>query len=232
MRYTLAYGEFVGRCEEVLLLVKRAAAIERSKTALARGKEIDALCRGALVLLSSHVEAYIKELGESLLDAIFVRQVCRSKLSSSFFYHCSRAHIEKIRDASDIETISADIFDFIQTGSDIWKKTGGMPRSVDAEAFNFGFANPKFERIKKYLGRFGYTSLRHDMNRALKADCVLIIGNLDQIVDIRNAIAHGEASAKKTPSEVKDFVMSAKTFCRTVDAKFSSWCSVNICPIR
>lgn len=231
-RYSAAYGEFVGRCREVQLLVKRAAAIERSKTAFSQGSEIDALCRGAVVLLSSHIEAYVKELGECLLDAIFSKKVCRSKLSDSFFYHASKASLDKIRDGSEPDRISTEVFDFIGHDADIWSRFGKLPRQIDAEQFNIGFANPKFDKVRKYLGRFGYGSLRHDINQALKADAVVVVGNLDQIVDVRNAIAHGEASAKKTPTEVRSLVASATIFCRTVDSAFGDWCRGNICPIR
>jgi hypothetical protein len=231
-RYSVAYGEFVSRCDEVLILVRRARTIERSKEAFQRGQEIDALCRGALVLLSSHIEAYVKELGECLLDAIFTKSVCRSKLSASFFYHASKVVLDKIRDTGEPERISSDVFEFIRSDADLWSKVGALPRPVDAEQFNLGFANPKFEKIKKYLSRFGYGTLRHDMNRILRADAVVVVGNLDQIVDIRNAIAHGEASAKKTPSEVRTLIMSATTFCRTLDSGFGDWCRDNICPIR
>jgi RiboL-PSP-HEPN len=231
-RYSTAYGEFVQRCDEVLILVRRAAAIERSKSAFSKGKEIDALCRGALVLLSSHVEAYIKEVGESLLDAIYVKEVCRSKLSTSFFYYTSKIAIDRVRSDNDPEKISIETFHFVEQNSSIWQRTGALPRQIDADEFNLGFANPKFEKVKKYLARFGYTSLRHDINRTLKADALVVIGNLDQIVDIRNAIAHGEASATKTPSEVKSLVKSATIFCRTVDSGFGDWCKMNVCSIR
>lgn len=231
-RYSTAYGEFVSRGNEVLILVKRAAAIERSKFAFSKGDEIDALCRGALVLLSSHIEAYIKELGECLLDAVFAKEVCRSKLATAFSYHASKASLDKIREANEPGRISADVFEFVDKDLAIWSKMGHLPRPIDSEQFNIGFANPKFEKVRKYLSRFGYTALRHDINRALRADAVVVIGNLDQIVDIRNAIAHGEASATKTPSEVRALVQSATTFCRTVDMVFGNWTRDNICPIR
>lgn len=231
-RYSSAYSEFLNRSDEVMLLVRQAAKIERSKDAFERGKEIDALCRGALVLLSSHLEAYVKELGESLLDAIFTKRVCRSKLSNSFFYFATRNNLDKIRVDSDPEQISTETFNFVEQSAVIWQRSGCLPNPVDNDVFNKGFANPKFEKIRKYLARFGYQSLRHDINRILRADAVVVIGNIDQIVDVRNAIAHGEASAKRTPAEVRSLVGSAIVFCRTVDSSFGTWCSSNICSIR
>ena len=67
-RYTKVYGEFTMRLNEVHLLRKKAGALNRGALALRRGPEISALCRGAVVLLSSHIEAYVKELGSGPID--------------------------------------------------------------------------------------------------------------------------------------------------------------------
>lgn len=231
-QFTSAYSSYLQRCDEVLILVRKAARIERARSALKHGREIDALCRGSLVLLSSHVEAYVKELGECLLDALVGKGVCRSKISDPFFYHASRVTLEDIRKETDPQKLSENVFSFLNTDSPLWSKVGVFPRAIDSEQFNRGFSNPKFDKVQRYLARFGYHGLRHDLNVALKADGVVTISKLDQIVDIRNAIAHGEASATRTPSEVAELVDSAKTFCRAVDAAFTNWCWVTYCPIR
>lgn len=61
-RYTTAYSSLVRRIGEVDLLVSIAAKKEL-EDAIIHHQEIDALCRGAIVLLSSHLEAFIKDLG-------------------------------------------------------------------------------------------------------------------------------------------------------------------------
>lgn len=231
-RYTAAYSEFVGRCDEVLILVKRASQLERSKMAFSYGAEIDALCRGAIVLLSSHVEAYVKELGECALDAIFNRGVCRSKLSPRLFFYASKGWLDRLQDVNEPEKVSAEVFGFLSGDAELWVRSGPLPKPIDAEEFSRGFANPKFEKVRKFLGRFGYDGLRHHINRSLGRDAILAVSNLDQIVDTRNAIAHGEASATKTPGEVKLLVASARQLCRTVDDGFSGWCRTEMCSIK
>ena len=114
--------------------------------------------------------------------------------------------------------ILAEVFHFVKNGAAVWDVTGAMPYPIDVEEFNIGFSNPKFDKVKRYLARFGYINLRRDINRMLKEDALVMLGNLDQIVDMRNEIAHGEASAT--------------VFCRTVDTGFGDWCKNNICTIR
>jgi hypothetical protein len=231
-RFTSAYSSYVERSDEVLILVRKASQIERSKEAFHRGREIDALCRGSIVLLSSHLEAYVKELGECLLDALFKKAVCRSKLHRPFFYHASRQALDRIRKDTEPQKISEGVFDFVGRESSLWAVEGSLPRAIDSEQFNKGFSNPKFDKIQNYLGRFGYQSLRHDLNVALKKDCAATVANIDQIVETRNSIAHGEASATRTPAEVKEMVHSAQIFCRTIDASFAAWCKTSLCAIR
>jgi hypothetical protein len=124
------------------------------------------------------------------------------------------------------------VFTFLVSESDIWQQSGPLPRPIDSQEFSIGFSNPKFDQIRKFLGRFGYDELRHYMNATHKDDAVLLIANIEQIVDTRNAIAHGESSATRTPKEVESHIVAAKAFCRTVDDGFAGWCKNNLCTLR
>ena len=62
-RYTPVYSSFCTRLDEVETL-RQFALIREREDPIGLRREINALCRGSVVLLSSHVEAYIKELGE------------------------------------------------------------------------------------------------------------------------------------------------------------------------
>jgi hypothetical protein len=231
-RYTPVYGEFSQRLGEVELLRKQAAKFERSKDSLRRGSEISALCRGAVVLLSSHIEAYVKELGEHTLDSIHAKCVCRSKLAPQFFYHVSKAKIEAIRSTSQPDKIAQHVQSFVDVETAFWSTTDPLPAPISSQAFNKGFSNPSFDKVNAYFGRFGHVRFRRDFFRCLGHDAQTTVNNLDQIVDTRNSIAHGEISATKTPSEVKQMIRTARIFCRTTDEVFGLWCKDNLCTIR
>lgn len=231
-RFTPIYGAFVSRLDEVQLLCRKASKLNSGVHAVRNGPEISALCRGSVVLLSSHIEAYIKELGEHTLDSIYNNRVCRSKLSAPFFYHISKEKLENIRIGSNPEKIATQTRSFLQTDSEMWKTTGHFPNPISAQLFNSGFSNPKFEKIKAYLGRFGYTEFRHDIYHKLGRDANVLISNIDQIVDSRNSIAHGDPNATKTPLELLEMIKTSKSFCRTVDELFATWCALSICKIR
>ncbi|MEW8329678.1 MAG: HEPN domain-containing protein [Candidatus Thiodiazotropha sp.] len=45
---------------------------------------------------------------------------------------------------------------------------------------------------------------------------------LNYLVDTRNKISHGDPSATKTPSEVKDMVSIVKKYCSETDSVFAT----------
>jgi hypothetical protein len=231
-RYTVVYGDFLDRLDEVNLLRSKAGRLARNKNAVACGAEIQALCRACIVLLSSHIEAYVKELGEHTLDKIYEKEVGRSKIAIQFFYHISKDKIENIKNGSNSEKIARNVHSFVSSDAAIWSTVGKFPVPISATDFNKGFSNPKFDKIKTYLSRFGYSEFRYEFFKTLGSSAQFMIGNLDQIVDTRNAIAHGDPSATKTPKEVEQMIDTAKSFCRYTDSLFSAWCGKNLCKIR
>lgn len=231
-RYTTVYGEFVSRIDEVSLLRRKAAALERSSSSLHKGPEISALCRAAVVLLSSHIEAYVKELGEHTLDSAHQKAVHRSKLAPQFFYYVSRERIENIRTSGQPETIANHVKALIDSDLMHWQGDGAIHGPIASQEFNAGFSNPKFDKVKSYFGRFGYTDFRKDFMRVLQHRGTLIEASLNTIVDTRNSIAHGDPAATNTPAEVKEMESVAKEFCRTVDLVFARWCKSALCSIR
>lgn len=231
-RYTHVYGEFVERLREIDILRVRAARLERSRQSYKYSQEIAALCRGGVVLLSSHIEAYVKELGEHAIDTMFQKGVCRSQLAPQFFYYVSRKKLEQIGASEDPAVVAQNVFKFISEHGHYWEATDPFRLPVLAQEFNSGFSNPAFKKVKSYLGRFGYSTFTADFDKYLTRDSRSTKDGLNQIVDARNAIAHGESSANKTPAELKYMMNTAKVFCRTTDTLFANWCSRQLCAVR
>lgn len=230
-RYTPAYVAFLARVEEVDTLRKRASFLERRDPVGCRS-EINGLSRACIVLLSSHVEGYVKEVGELALDTIHRKEISREHLARRFFYHVSPEFFAGVKDMSDPEKIAARVFSFLHQDAPYWGTTGPLPMQVDSERFNKGFSNPSFKKVKAYFGRFGYTNYEMDFYKALGAKAQATTNILNHLVDTRNNIAHGDISALKTPAEVQDMISLIKLFCRSSDDVFASWFRANICPIR
>jgi hypothetical protein len=230
-RFTAAYSSFAKRLGEVDALCKLARRKERAD-AIAHTTDISALCRGSVVLLSSHVEAFIKELGEIALDSLYSRAVGRTNLAPQFFYHISKSQISEIKNTADQEKIAEKIFEFFASEHPYWSKTGSFPTPIPTDRFNKGFSNPAYKKISAYFNRFGYTDYKSDLGKRLAGDYQPVINMVDHLVDTRNKIAHGDPEATKTPSEVKDMMGLVQKFCSNTDSVFAKWWRAKFCAIR
>lgn len=230
-RFTSAFSSFSNGIQEINLLISSAAQKER-KDPVRYYSEIRALCRGAIVLLTAHIEAYVKEVGEITLDAIHTKRVERAYLHPRLYYHISKNAIDEIQDTSDSEKIAEKIFSFINNDSQYWSRSGPFPIPIDSDRFNKGFSNPAFEKVAAYLGRFGHKTYKNELAKSLKANYAPTINTINHLVDTRNKIAHGDPNVTETPLDLKGIVKTAQLFCRTTDSVFASWCSKNICKIR
>lgn len=230
-RYTSAYSSFLDRMEEVEVL-RRSAAYKEKRDPVNCRNEINALCRGAIVLLCSHLEAFIKELGEVALDSLHDKSVSRTKMASRLYYHISKDIIDELRDTDNPDEIVGKVFAFIQSDLSFWSRNGPFPQPIAADRFNKGFSNPAFRKIRSYFGRFGYSEYSRDLASLLKAQYSPTINMVDHLVDTRNKIAHGDPAAIKTPSEVKDMIRLIRICCVSTDAVFATWCGATLCRIR
>ncbi len=230
-RYTECYINFQVRLEEIGLLLGFAAVKQRSSPVTAR-HEINALCRGAIVLLCAHLEAYVKELGELALESLHGNSVPRTRIASQFFFHLSKNFIEELRETSDPEKSAEKIFSFLAEEADLWSRDTPFPRPIPIERFNKGFSNPAFSKIRSYFSRFGYLDFNSDLAKRLKSRYVSVTNSVNHLVDTRNKIAHGDQDETKTPAEIRKLVSEVRFFCQSVDFLFSVWWRRNFCPIR
>ncbi|WP_299704594.1 MAE_28990/MAE_18760 family HEPN-like nuclease [uncultured Tateyamaria sp.] len=230
-RYTTAYSALVIRLGEVETLLRLAREFERENATI-NSQEINALCRGAIVLLCSHIEGYTKEVGELTLAKIYEHSVCRSKISNVVSYHASRDIISEIKDTSDADKLASKIVNFVERDLSIWGQTGPHPQPISEDRFNKSFSSPSFQKIASYISRFGYSEFKRDLNTKMKGDYLPAKNLIDHIVDIRNKIAHGDPVLSKTPTDLLETIPMVKRFCRTTDDLFAAWCKTNICSIR
>ena len=230
-QFTRAYSQLIVRLAEVAVLRRLGASYER-KDAIVCREEINALSRGAVVLLCSHLEAYVRELGEIALDSMAAKAIPRTKLASRVYYHISKDLLEEVRSTLDPEKAADKVFAFIDSDLEYWSKDGPFPRPVPVERFNRGFANPAFKKIAEYFNRFGYEGYQGDLRACLQANFQPTVTMVDHLVDTRNKIAHGDFAASKTPGEVKDMASMIQSFCRSTDAVFATWWGKSFCAIR
>ncbi|GJM45035.1 MAG: hypothetical protein DHS20C21_18770 [Gemmatimonadota bacterium] len=230
-QFTPAYSSLVKQLDEVETLRRLASESEKTDP-IGASKEINALCRSAVVLLCAHLEAYVRELGDVTLDSIHAKAVPRNAVSTRFYYHLSKDLLSEVRDTADHSRIALKVFEFIERDLASWSRTGPFPDPLSSERFNQGFANPAFKKVKKYFNRFGFAEYQQEMGATLQAHYQTTVNMIDHLVDTRNKIAHGDPNASKTPAEVQEMTETVRRFCRVTDQVFANWCRDQLCAIR
>lgn len=230
-RYTAAYSALVRRLDEIEALLSLARDASRRPTApnLVR---VAALCRGAVVLLSSHIEGYIEELGELALDRIVSRRVVKTSLDERFLFYCSRDLLGALRDSANPDKIAQQMQKILTRDSHVWDSSPHFTAPLDADRFSSGFSNPTTAKVVKYWRRFGYESYKSDVARVLAADYTPCWNMIDQVVEQRNRIAHGEQMSVGSPTDVADMLKLVRLFCRTTDEVVGRWFTSIRCSIR
>lgn len=235
-RYTKPYSDFKERLVEVDIL-RRLASNEEKKNEIVMGEKTKALTRGSIVLLCSHLEAYIKELGEVALDSLYENQVSRSKFSvesKRIYYYISKDIVDNLQDTSNTDKIVEKIFSLLNRDQKFWSEEGPFPETIPVDRFNQGFASPSFKKINKYFKRFGYTRYEGDLGSLLLGDFNSTVNAVNHLVNTRNKIAHGDPDtyAYMTPLELGDMIKTTTRFCRSTDDVFASWWKNRFCTIR
>ena len=230
-RYTSAYGEFVSRLEEVTTLIQLALSYERLDP-IGKRRQINAVCRGSVVLLCGRVEAYVGEVGELAWESMYEQQIGREGLPDRAYYYISKDLLDEICGAREPDRVADRGFAFINRDADYWSKAGPLAAPIPTERFSGGFGNPTFKRVKKYFNRFGYEEYGRDLASELRAQFQPTVAMVDHLVDTRNKVAHGDADIRKTPRELQQMVSIVKLFCRATDGVFATWWKGRYCAIR
>jgi len=231
-RFSLAYSGFLHRIKEIVALKQLAKRKSLETNGIVHPSLINTLCRAGVVLISSHLEGYIEELGEHALEQIHQKKVAKNKFSKSFRYHLVKRYVKSIRDTTDPEKLSDKIGVFISQWSDIWSTINTFRNALPTDSLIGGFSNPKHKHIRKFFRCFGYNTFDQDLRNQLTYDFDPCCNMIDQIIEQRNKIAHGDTTAPGTPSELEDMIRLVKKYCRNVDIVVGDWFRDLGCPIR
>ncbi len=231
-RYSVAYSGFVQRLSEVELILRKAKEASVQAPNSANIAFVNALCRSGVVLLSSHIEGYIKELGETALDRIARHELPKTRLGGRFQYYLSRDLITEIKDTQDPANIATKLGQLFDRDEHIWNAHPRFSGPLSTEIFLGGFANPKHEKIEKFFKRYGYDSYSRDLAKRLTRDYRPCTNMVDHVVDQRNKIAHGDMVISSTPGDLADMIRLVKLYCREGDRVVGDWFRTQQCAIR
>ena len=231
-RYSIAYSGLIRRLDEVDSMRVMAQDIAKAGPIPMNIMRVNALCRGGIVLLCSHIEGYVENLGALAITRLAENDVPKASLSVAFRYHLSRDLIDNIKSTSDPESIAQRVDTLLTRDGHIWDSGSNFTPPLPTETFLGNFATPRHENIRRFFGRFGYVSFSHELAVQLKQNFQACVTMVDHVVDQRNKIAHGDFVTAGVPSDLENMCNFVRMYCRTTDQIVGNWFRKVGCPIR
>jgi hypothetical protein len=232
-RYTKAYSRLLGRLEEVWSLQKLAGGLAKRRPAKGDAERIGALCRGAIVLLSGHIQGYVEDVGDAILESMYRNRAEKSAFNKRLLYYLSQDIIRDIRThGENVDRVCERVQLLVERDAELWSLNPHFVSPLSSERFKHGFGNPNTDDIRRYIGRFGYDEYRMDVQRYLGARSLAVINMVDNVVGQRTKIAHGDFVVTATPADLADMIGLVQEYCRATDQVVGSWCRQKRCPIR
>ena len=217
--HTPAYHKFSVRLDEVYHLYRLCRSYEaaKPKIKLEKPQHVNALVRSAVVMLSAHIQGFIEDYADQIVDRFVQDGVDRAKLPDRLFYYAVRQSIDAIRSANDPDVIVERIREFDSSFRQLVFGTGPTSPDLIGTGYKDGFGNPMPKEIAKFFRRFGYDSFEGDLKARLKAKYLVAANAIDFIVGQRSKIAHGDASATTTPKDFRAYLQLVISYCSAAD---------------
>ena len=231
-RYSPAYSSLIRRLKEIQLILSMAHDFAKMRPIPPNPETVNALCRSGIVLLCSHVEGYIEELCVLAIGRIASKGLPKSSMPHAFKYYLSEDLIKNIQTRTDPELIASSVLKLLDRDTHIWDKEPNFASPLSADAFIRRFATPRHRNIKRILHRFGYKQFEYELSRHLSRDYMAAMNMVDNVVDQRNKISHGDFDTAGSPSDLHEMLKMTKLYCRGTDAVVGNWFRAIGCPIR
>ena len=183
-------------------------------------------------MLCSHLEGYIEDLGALAIDRMERNRLPKRSMSSGFRYHLSRDLIDEYSKMTDATRIAEKIDIFLVRDGHIWDSNPNFTAPLPSEAFTGNFSTPRHENIVKFFARFGFQDFQQSLAARLNRNYMASKNMIDNIVDQRNKIAHGDHLTAGTPSDLQDMLRYMQLYCRNVDSVVADWFKDKGCSIR
>jgi len=174
--------------------------------------------RASVVLLSGHYERYIRALNEEALAWFKFQDVKSSQVPDEIKLRHSKVTIDKIATAS-WNNRKQMLIDFSMNDSLLWDDSA-TPALLDHTKVLY-MKSPKSEEVKKFFAMYGIPDIFAKATRKTHRRSHLWL-KLQEMVDKRNNIAHGDFTTEALPSEIMSYIDSVGKFCETADRVFSA----------
>jgi|SRR5215216_762096 len=175
------------------------------------------LGRASVVLLSSHFERYFYAINEEAVTFLNSCGLTGERVPETLRLVHSKQPISEIEQTS-WENRSRSLAEFIST--DAWLWGTGVTGSLEHQRILAWMKAPKPESLVRFYRYWGIQDIFAAITRrpTTRGSLRLLV---QELVDKRNNIAHGDFSAQATRSDVRRYSHTVLTFCERADRVFA-----------
>ena len=202
----LTFQNSLGEIEDLVVAARPSLRRGDLRTARAVG-------RAQAVLLSSHFERYFYTINEEAITFLNAKSLDSSALPSSLKLLHSKYPIDDIS-ATSWENRSAKLATFIVEDGWLWQSD--RRGSLSHERLLAWLSAPKPADLRRYYRYWNIDDIFTSITRRPSARGQLWLG-VQELVDTRNSIAHGDFAAQPTQRDIQRYLNSARIFCERAD---------------
>jgi hypothetical protein len=181
-----------------------------------------AIGRSAVVLLSSHFERYLYSVNEEAVAFVNSVGVTGDLIPEKMRLLHSMQSIDDLA-VTGWEKRSRKLEQLIECDGWLWKSA--QNGQLDHKRLLAWMKSPKPESIVRYYAYWELKDIFKEITSTPHTRSNLWL-RLDELVQKRNNIAHGDHSAEATSGDVQQYVWAVKTFCDRADRRLSKQVSM------
>lgn len=175
------------------------------------------LGRARVVLLSSHFERYFYAVNEEAVELLNMCQNTTVSVSNEFRLVHSRQPIDEMG-RKEWSNREMSLQDFIENEAWLWTPSANR-KPLKHDRLLAWMTSPTPKNLVRYYKYWGIHDMFSRITRKPTTRQRLWLA-IQEIVDKRNSIAHGDVLAQATDEDISRYLTSVTTFCERADRLF------------
>lgn len=191
------------------------AANPRPKKGLPRFDVLRAIGRSAVVLTTSHLEAYIYGMTEEVVEFLTQQSASGDLLPLQLRLRHSAVPLEALA-STDWARRERGLKEFFAGEACLWVDGQILGEQVSHERLLASMKTPRSKPLIKYFRDWGIDDVFGSITRRPTTRSDLFL-RIDELGEKRNLIAHGDLNVQATAADIRRFLIAVDTFGSRVD---------------